>query len=322
VTDVVATDNGRPDLGLGRRAGKKLAVGALQGFGRLGVHVLPRHFYSPVADRHWLRENAGAWQGPVQPTGVHWDLDAQWAWLAAICEGPLGEVTGFSFLAELEAMKIPFRYGLIEAQVLHCFVRSERPARIVEIGSGASTAIMAAAVARNQAEGLPSASIVSVDPYASGAVEALDGVDVVKVSALEASADLFQSLSAGDLLFIDSSHAVKTGSELARLYLEVIPALAPQVTVHIHDTYLPFLYSPWVLEDLWDWQETTLLLALLTHNDHLEVLCAESALHHDRAEQLKAVLPDYVPLEAPDGIVRNGAQGHFPSSTWLRTRRP
>ena len=164
--------------------------------------------------------------------------------------------------------------------------------------------------------------IVAIDPFATETIAGLNGVEVVKVSALEAPSHLFASLSAGDLLFIDSSHAVKTGSELARLYLEIVPGLPPGVIVHVHDTYLPFLYSPWVLEDLWDWQETTLLLALLTHNDHLEVLCAQSALHHARPDGLRAVLPDYVPLELQRGVVCPGANGHFPSSTWLRTRRP
>lgn len=295
---------------------KRAAASLLRGLEVAGVHVLPRHFYSPVADRRWLRANPLLWRGPAPLVGVDWDLDEQMGWLAAVCADHVGEVAGFGFLADMARQDIPFRYGLIEAQVLHCFVRHARPGRIVEVGSGASTAIMAAA-ARANASPMP---IVAVDPYAGTGVGRLKEVELVRAGALEADDAVFARLGEGDLLFIDSSHALKTGSELARLYLDIITRLARGVIVHVHDIYLPYLYSPWVLEDLWDWQETSLLLALLTGNTQLSVLCAQSALHHARAEQLAQILPDYVPLPTPDGIVARGATGHFPSSTWLIKR--
>ncbi len=80
------------------------------------------------------------------------------------------------------------------------------------------------------------------------------------------------SLGAGDLLFIDSTHVVRTGSELAHIYLELIPRLQPGVVIHIHDIYLPYLYSPDIYESMFDWQETTLVAALLTGNPGLRVL--------------------------------------------------
>ena len=311
---------GRPDAGPGRRRAKAVARAALRGFEGVGIHVLPRHFYSSVPDRRWLSLNGSTWQVPASLTGVRWDLDEQLAWLGGVCTDLIDEVTGFAFLPSLRARQIPFRYGLIEAEILHCFIRSARPRRIVEVGSGASTAVMADAAERNTLEGADLLRIVAVDPNATKPVTALHGVETIRAGALEAPSDVFASLSEGDLLFIDSSHSVKTGSELARLYLEAIPQLAAGVVIHVHDTYLPYLYSPWVLEDIWDWQETTLLLALLTNNPHLEVLCAESALHHGRPRALQAIVPDYVPLPMEAGIVQTGAHGHFPSSTWLRTR--
>lgn len=295
---------------------KRTASGVLRGLEVVGVHVLPRHFYSPVADRRWLRAHPALWRQPAPMAGIHWDLDEQLAWLATTCADHVREVARFGFLADLARLDIPFRYGLIEAQVLHCFIRQARPGRIVEVGSGASTAIMAAAVRANGS----STPMVAVDPFAGAGVGRLGGVEIVGVGALEAEPAIFSALGAGDLLFIDSSHALKTGSELVRLYLEIIPRLARGVIVHIHDTYLPYLYSPWVLEDLWDWQETSLLAALLTSNAELSVLCAQSALHHARPEGLARVLPDYVALPTPDGIVLPGARGHFPSSTWLIKR--
>ena len=48
---------------------------------RLGVHVLPKHYYTPVSDRAWLRDNRPLWQRPLSLAGVEWDLDDQLAWL-------------------------------------------------------------------------------------------------------------------------------------------------------------------------------------------------------------------------------------------------
>jgi Methyltransferase domain len=287
---------------------------------RLGLHVVPRHFYGPVADRRWLRRNPELWQRRVELAGVDWDLRAQLGWLRETCEPHLGEVEGFAFMDRLGELGVGFRYGYVEGQILHCVVRSLAPPRIVEVGSGASTVITSEAARRNSAEGRADARIVAVDPYAPPELRRLENVEVRDVPAQLVPAELFAELGEGDLLFLDSTHVVKTGSELYRLYLEVLPALAAGVTVHIHDIYLPFLFSPWVLGDFWDWQETALLAAVLTHNPRFEVLCCESALHDAMPEELRELLPDYRPMRLSDGIDRERGEGHYPSSIWLRTR--
>jgi hypothetical protein len=133
--------------------------------------------------------------------------------------------------------------------------------------------------------------------------------------------DLFDTLQAGDLLFIDSSHAVKTGSDVVRIYLEIIPRLAAGVTVHIHDIYLPYVYPRDALLSFFEWQETVLLAALLTGNPHLEVLACLSALHYGQPANLAALLPDYQPQANDQGLAVPAApQGYFPSSFWMRTR--
>ena len=130
---------------------------------------------------------------------------------------------------------------------------------------------------------------------------------------------LFEQLESGDLLFIDSSHAVKTGSELPFLYLEVIPQLKPGVIVQIHDVFLPYLYQRNVLTHYLSSQETTLLLALLKGNARLSVLCCLSALHYDFASELAGTLTDYRPqAQVGEGLSEYEPRGHFPSSIWLR----
>jgi hypothetical protein len=284
---------------------------------RLGVRLQPVHYYSEVPDRRSLRADRSSWARPVVLTGVDWDLDEQLAWLAKVCGPYVHEVEGLDQWRSLGTDRGP-GYGPIESQVLHSVVRSLAPARIVEVGSGVSTVISRWAADRNAADARNATEITCIEPFPREALLALPGVDVVTRPAQEVDAALFERLESGDLLFIDSTHALRTGSELARLYLEVLPRLAPGVVVHIHDIVLPYLFMPDVLDSVFDWQETTLLAALLTGNDGFRVLAAQAALHHERPAELERILPDYRPRATRDGLYVAGADaGHYPSSIWL-----
>ncbi|MEO8801981.1 MAG: hypothetical protein ABI304_11880, partial [Rudaea sp.] len=83
----------------------------------------------------------------------------------------------------------------------------------------------------------------------------------------------FTALESGDVLFIDSSHVAKTGSDVNYLYFEVLPRLAPGVRVHIHDIFLPHDYPrEWVLDENRSWNEQYLLRALLMHSKGFRVI--------------------------------------------------
>lgn len=284
---------------------------------RAGIHVAPAHYYSSTPDRRWLRANEAAWRKAASLASLGWDIDAQVDWLRDVVGHYPGEVPIAQVIQRAERVG-GFRYGPIEAQVLHSWVRTKTPPRVFEIGSGSSTQIASAAVSRNVAEGRPCSEIIAVDPYVDPRVGDLPHVTVRRVGGLDlTSEDL--DLGPGDLLFIDSTHAVKTGSELPHLYLELLPRLAPGVTVHIHDIYLPYLFSPTIYESQFDWQETTLVAALLTNNPRLAVRAALSALHHDRPEALGRILPEYRPAPMDRGIGSITEGRHFPSSLWLET---
>jgi Methyltransferase domain len=287
---------------------------------RIGYHVIRRHFFSPVADRGWLQRNPELWRRPLSLPGIDWDLDAQLRWLGEVCSAHLDEVAGFPFLREGIERGEAFGYGPIEGQVLHCVVRRLAPARVVEIGSGSSTRLISDAAGRNRSEGLGETRIVSIDPYPPPYVPDLPRVESIAVPAQAVTDEVFEELVEGDLLFIDSTHSLKSGSELPRLYLELLPTLPPGVTIQIHDVFLPYTNSPGVLHaDLWDWQETTMVAALLTGNPGLEVLCCQSALHDGAPEAMKEILPDYRPLPMSAGLATGEGVGHYPSSLWLRT---
>lgn len=130
----------------------------------------------------------------------------------------------------------------LDAAVAYALVRERKPQRIIEVGSGHSTRILARAEC-----GV--GEIVAVDPMPRADVAGLPGVRVVPSTLQAAPADLFEGLHAGDVLFIDSSHILMPGSDVDILLNRVLPRLPAGALVHIHDIFLPFDYPP-----MWGWR--------------------------------------------------------------------
>jgi Methyltransferase domain len=295
------------------------SFGLFRAADRLGFHFLPKHYYTPVPDLSWLLANRPLWESPADMSHTPWDIDAQLAWVRQCCAGHYSEVSGLSLYRRLVASGAGPGYGPIESQVLHCFVRRHRPRRVVEVGSGISTLIILHADTLNRSEGDPAASVVCVEPYPQAVLTDTLGIKLIEKPVQAVEQAVFDQLGAGDLLFVDSSHSVKTGADPIRIYLQIIPALAPGVIVHIHDVFLPYLYPRDSLVTYFGWQETALLLALLTDNPRLTVLGSLSALHYGRPAALREAIPDYSPQLDDAGLAAPGASGHFPSSTYLVT---
>jgi predicted O-methyltransferase YrrM len=131
----------------------------------------------------------------------------------------------------------------LDAAAAYAIVRKTKPRRIVEVGSGHSTRFLARAVADGE---LPT-HITCIDPEPRATIAGLD-VDFVASPVQSASLDTFV-LEAGDILFIDSSHQVKPGSDLEFLFGRVLPGLTSGVRVHFHDIFLPDPYP-----QAWAWR--------------------------------------------------------------------
>jgi hypothetical protein len=283
---------------------------------RVGVAITPSHFYGAVANRTELRKRKD-WRRPFLPSGVHWDLGEQREWLANVMGDDVSMTTADR--TALDALgRVGSGFGHVEAEVLFGFMRRHQPSRVVEIGSGYTTAIMRAAAAKNEAETSKSCSITAYDPYSRLPAEVRAEVNVQDIPLQEVAENVVELLGPGDLLFIDSSHAVKTGSELHPLYLELLPLVPAGVWIHIHDIYLPFAHHPALLaEDLWDWQETALLVALMSGSQKFSIACSLSGLAHQMPEAISAVLSSYRPRRTDSGGLFIDSDGHFPASTWL-----
>ncbi|MBS0546368.1 MAG: class I SAM-dependent methyltransferase [Proteobacteria bacterium] len=160
--------------------------------------------------------------------------------------------------AEFEAMRGLFDqawFPSLDAAMAYTLVRERKPLRIVEIGSGHSTRVLAKASA-----GV--AEILAIDPAPRADIAGLPGVTIVPSTLQAAPTDLFDRLQGGDLLFIDSSHILMPGSDVDYLLNRVLPRLPARTLVHIHDIYLPFDYPA-----MWGWRnynEQQGVLPLLT----------------------------------------------------------
>ncbi len=125
----------------------------------------------------------------------------------------------------------------LDAAAAYAMVRETRPRRIVEVGSGHSTRFLARAVA----DGKLGTRFTAIDPEPRATLAGLK-VELVALPVQEAPKQFFSELQGGDILFIDSSHQLKPGSDVAFLLEQVIPGLAAGARVHFHDIFLPDAY--------------------------------------------------------------------------------
>lgn len=124
----------------------------------------------------------------------------------------------------------------LDAAAAYAVVRESKPRRIIEVGSGHSTRFLARAVA----DGGLDTRITCIDPRPRAKIKGL-AVEWLAVPVQETSTDVFKDL---DILFIDSSHQLKPGSDVEFLVRKIIPGLRAGVRVHFHDIFLPDAYPP------------------------------------------------------------------------------
>jgi hypothetical protein len=103
--------------------------------------------------------------------------------------------------------------------------------------------------------------------------------------------EAFTALRENDILFVDTSHTVKMGSEVNRVVLDVLPRLAPGVLVHFHDIFLPWEYHPGMVALRGFFNEQYLLQAYLAENPHWRILFAGHAIERDRRSALEDLVP-------------------------------
>lgn len=302
-----------------------LVLGRLPGdmahgvFYRHGFHLLRKHYFLPIPDEEDL--GAGFWDSRSDMVGVemndrhalHLVEEVFPPYLLEFSESfPLRETPG---RPGFHLVNGTFMAG--DAHVYYSLVRHLKPKRIVEIGSGASTLVAAAACQRNLAQGGQPAELVAVEPFPVASLrQGLAGLTrLIEDRVQNVDPGLFSSLQSGDILFIDSSHALRTGGDVQLEYCEILPRLAPGVLIHLHDISLPRPYPRVYFDQQLYWNEQYLLQVLLSYSSRYEVVWPGSYLMLKYPDRLASAFPGY------QEMLQSFPRAE-PSSFWIRVRSP
>lgn len=275
------------------------------------LFVPPGHFYSPVTDPAELQREAGRiFGGAAMPAGVDLRPAAQLAHAERLAAHypalpfAAGPQPGLRYHYDNPA----FSYG--DAIGLAGMLLILRPANVIEVGSGYSSAVTLDIV---RGELRDSARCLFIDPYPERLESLLlpgdrAAIEIIRAPVQEVGLEVYDRLGDGDILFIDSTHVVKTGSDVVHHLTRVLPRLRPGVLVHFHDIFHPFEYPPqWAVEENRAWNEIYALHAFLYGNDTFEVVFFNDFFARTQREFLARRMPLF--LDNPGG------------SLWLRKRR-
>ena len=279
-----------------------------------GFNITVSHFYSPIPDLADLAKRPEVWDVPSSLPGVAMNLKGQRTVLKDVIKPYIAELR-----ALIDTPTTPPGYtwdnhafGPASAFMLYGFIRTFKSKRVVEIGSGFSTAVSALASLQNEKSGIKT-EFTAVEPYPNKMLQ--QGIPGLKKLVRERVEKLpntfFETLKSGDILFIDSSHVAKTGSDVTHLFLEILPRLNPGVIVHVHDIFFPYEYpKPWVMKQNRFWNEQYLLQAFLSGNSQFEVLYSGSYMHANALTDLEKTIPKIEAVTAQEN--------YFSSSFWFR----
>ncbi|HJR25580.1 MAG TPA: class I SAM-dependent methyltransferase [Acidimicrobiales bacterium] len=297
--------------------GRRARIRAVRGLaGAAGFNIVKKDdYYSTLPVLSALEATRAQWDRPSPLVGLHVDVDAMRVRLLDLAdrwEVEFSERAGGG--AHKEAGRFGPGYPRFDARTLYYVLREHRPSAYLEVGSGTSTYYASLAAERNEAEGDPM-RVTCIEPHPYPALESVPGIELVQRLVQDVDVEQFEKLSAGDVLFIDSSHALKVGSDVAYLFLEVLPRLNEGVLVHIHD--VPFPYNTpypadtWLFGERWPvyWNEAMIVQAFLAFNSAFEMLLSTPLIRVEHEAALVERFDDYVPVRVDPNP---------PSSLWLQ----
>lgn len=267
----------------------------------------PGHYYSTIPNLKEIEENADVIFSEKKLAEIELNTENQIKLLNTF----KSFYSGYPYLKEcsLRYKKGGAWYRYSDSVFLYCMMRSFRPERIIEVGSGDSSLIMLDTIELYFNSKI---RCTFIEPFPERLLEKLNETDkkvhtIIRDKVQSVKLETFQILDKNDILFIDSSHVSKVGSDVNYLLFEVLPSLRPGVLIHIHDIFYPFeMPRHWVLENRWFWNENYLLHAFLMNNKNYEIVAFNT--------YLQKIETDWFRNEMPECLIRNDSSG----SIWIR----
>jgi hypothetical protein len=285
-------------------------------FERNGFHLLRDQYYAPIPAREDV--DHGYWDTTSELPGVDLREAASLELLSTVFPRYVAEFRnrfpnedpgdGSFYL-------LNGTYLAVDAHVYYALIRHSKASRVIEIGAGWSTHVAAAACLKNAEENGTAPRLVAIEPYpGSNLPRNLRGLtEIIQRKAQDVPLSFFQSLEAGDVLFVDSSHVLRSGNDVEYIYLEILPRLRPGVLVQIHDISLPRRYPRVYFDRQLFWNEQQLLQAFLAFNARFEVVWAGNAMMLKHPERMLEVFPEITAM-------RRKFPYYEPTAFWIRSR--
>ncbi len=258
------------------------------------LFVPPGHYYSPVGNPATIRPKDGD-----QPVKTLPGVDIDHTSMLRLWEEMLPAMTTCPFPAAVTSTaRYAFEndaYSWGDGLVLHAMIRQFPPKRIIEVGSGWSSACIIDTI---EAAGLAcSFKLIDIDlTTARSRIGQYSGqIEMFEQPVQQIDPALFTTLESGDILFIDSSHVMKTDSDLNHLLFNVLPVLKSGVRVHFHDIFWPFDYPDgWSITENRSWNEAYALRAYLTDSIKWKLIWFNDYFAKLEADRARKDCPDFL----------------------------
>ena len=256
----------------------------------------PGHFYSPIVDVHEPHaiEAVRSRAGVSHPAGVAIDPQKMTAMMTRLAEQhrhfsfPRHHQTDYRFYFDNAF------FGCHDASIFFSMLLEFKPRRVIEIGCGHSSRLL---LDTNERFFDDAMELTFIDPCLDTVPDLISGPETADSRRICSPAQdiplaTFEQLSENDILFLDSSHISKTGSDVNYFVFEILPVLKPGVLVHIHDIFYAFEYlEEWVLKEKRSWNEAYLIHAFLQYNSAFEIVYWNNFAWHRLREVLARQMP-------------------------------
>lgn len=264
---------------------------------RGAVAFPPGHYHSPLLDIQGLGPNdlnlpfdgAESWEHvnlqPIEQRSYYEDLVERFP----LPPFPSQKTDSYRYFTENGW------FPLSDAFTLSGIIQKEKPRRIVEVGSGFSSAVMLDTLGHTHM----SAELTFIEPYPDRLYSLLTpddrSVSTILVNRVqEVSLSVFEQLESQDLVLIDSSHVAKVGSDVTFILLRILPRLKRGVLVHFHDVFYPFSYPASWIRQGWAWNESLFLRSFLVGNSQFQLVAFNSYAGNSFPEVFRERFPAFL----------------------------
>ena len=262
------------------------------------LFVEPGHYYSPIVDTEALKKTGfSELRGRDELAGVSLDFNSMEQLFDAAMHAqadldfPEEKTSGYRYYSKNEMFSIG------DARILAGMIRLHKPKRIIEVGSGFSSAVILDTLNR---ESDAQTSVTFIEPHTERLMGLLSDQDKRRVEIIESGIQevplsTFDSLEAGDILFLDTTHISKTGSDVNHEVFHILPRLKSGVIIHFHDVFADFEYpDSWIFDHNRSWNELYILRAFLMYNSAFYVALANHALSKKHPNTVMRFYPEMI----------------------------